>query len=654
MSSLLRYSLARHLGTHSQSGMLWRACQLTSVQICARIQLPLTQRTYTLSSNFSNSIRKSHITCHHSQHRIQSQQHTFTSQSQSQSQSQGQGQVRVRYAPSPTGYLHLGGLRTALYNYLFAKQHNGSFVLRIEDTDQKRFVEGASEKLSDTLDWAGIPHDEGPGKTTPDSKEWRGPYTQSQRTELYREHARKLIDSGDAYYCFCTAERLDRVRNAQRKQGLATVYDRACVGLSKTDVEQRLEQPEKYPYVVRLKIPYEPGVFNASHWPSVAGSEVGSETTKNATAPSLSHPSSNDDSDNSELSETIVEDAVRGMVRFNNRTVDDQVLMKSDGFPTYHLASVVDDHMMGITHVIRGEEWLPSTVKHVLLYRAFNWPLPTFYHLPLLLDASRQKLSKRHGDASVDDFVQQGFLPEALLNFVALLGWNSTTDQVVYTMSELLGEFDISRVQKGGAIVDRDRLEWLNSQHIRRMMQEDMPKLIKIVSASLLEKYQDRTDIQQSLDDERVSTIIELLNQKVRLIPQFAEYSTYFFDAPACAAEENKDALNDMWIAMHNKAVDKPACQPQSLIGAVRDALGQLTDEEFEQMPKQDIGKMLKSIIKEAKGGQKALFFPLRFALTGMRVGADLSATIKALGRQRSVEWLTVSLEQLKGVTETQ
>ncbi|CUT08327.1 glutamyl-tRNA synthetase, partial [Candidatus Kryptonium thompsonii] len=278
--------------------------------------------------------------------------------------------IRTRFAPSPTGFLHVGGLRTALYNYLFAKKHNGQFILRIEDTDQTRIVPGAIENLIETLHWAGIEFDEGPNKGGP-----YGPYIQSQRLELYRKHAQELIEKGYAYYCFCSPERLEKMREEQIKLKQQPRYDGTCRRLSQEEVKKKLD--EGIPKTIRMKIP--------------------------------------------EWGELTFHDLIRGDVTINFKTLDDQIILKSDGFPTYHLAVVVDDHYMKISHVIRGEEWLPSTPKHILLYEYLNWKKPQFAHLPLLLNPDRTKLSKRQGDVAVEDYRAKGYLPEAIVNFIALL-----------------------------------------------------------------------------------------------------------------------------------------------------------------------------------------------------------------------------------------
>ncbi len=324
--------------------------------------------------------------------------------------------IKTRFAPSPTGYLHVGGLRTALYAYLFAKKNNGKFILRIEDTDQKRFVEGATENLINTLKWAGLEYDEGPNLDGSDKGEF-GPYTQSKRTEIYKEHANKLIESGHAYRCFCTKERLEEMREQQQKNKNAPMYDRHCCDLPESEIKANLEEGKVF--VVRQKIPYELIKFK---------------------------------------------DLIRGNVQFHGKTIDDQVLVKSDGYPTYHLANVVDDHLMGITHVIRAEEWLPSTPKHIALYHAFGWEVPEFAHLPLLLNDDRSKLSKRQGDVAVEEYIKKGYLQESVINFVVFLGWNpgSGNEQEIFNMEELIKIFDLEKVHKAGAVFNLEKLDWFN------------------------------------------------------------------------------------------------------------------------------------------------------------------------------------------------
>ncbi|MBI3115220.1 MAG: glutamate--tRNA ligase [Candidatus Kerfeldbacteria bacterium] len=327
--------------------------------------------------------------------------------------------VRVRFAPSPTGEPHVGSLRTALFNYLFARQHRGTFIVRIEDTDRSRLVPGSDQRMFDALAWIGITMDEGPPVGGP-----HRPYVQSERLVLYREHAATLVAAGHAYECYCTTERLARLR---AQGSVATMYDRTCRDLTEEERSQR--RASGAPTVIRLKVP-ESGTF--AH-----------------------------------------RDLIRGEVSFAASTVDDTVLMKSDGFPTYHLAHVVDDHLMEISHVIRGEEWLPSLPKHLCLYQAFGWAPPQFAHLPLLLGKDRSKLSKRHGSFSVQRFQDEGYVPPAVANFLALLGWNPGDERELFTLDELIHAFSLERVQPSGAVFDETKLAWMNLQHLRRFSDDE-------------------------------------------------------------------------------------------------------------------------------------------------------------------------------------
>lgn len=334
--------------------------------------------------------------------------------------------VRTRIAPSPTGFMHIGTLRTALFNIFLAKQHGGQFLIRIEDTDQKREVAGAVESLLKTFSSLGLGYDEGPrldgsGEVTHETGA-HGPYVQSKRLALYREHAERLLAAGYAYRCFCTTETLEEMRAAQSAAKQTPKYDRRCLALPAEQVAARVAAGERH--VVRMKVP--DGV-------------------------------------------TTFTDAVRGEITIHNKEVDDQVLVKSDGFPTYHLAVVVDDHLMRISHVLRGEEWLPSTPKQLMLYAMFGWEAPIFAHIPLLLNPDKKKLSKRQGDVAVEDFLAKGYLPEALLNFVATLGFNPSAEREIYSMEELAQLFDLGRVNKSGAILNLEKLDWFNRHYLRAL-----------------------------------------------------------------------------------------------------------------------------------------------------------------------------------------
>ncbi len=345
--------------------------------------------------------------------------------------------VRVRFAPSPTGYLHVGGLRTALYCYLFAKKHNGKFLLRIEDTDQERLVTGSLENLIETLNWAGLNYDEGPVIDGPHAS-----YIQSERLPIYREYAMKLLETEHGYRCFCTKEETEAMRQRQIEFNLPPKYDGRCRNLTSKEIEEKLAA--NMPFIVRQAIP---------------------------------------------AARTVAfEDVVRGRVKFETKDIEDQVLLKSDGFPTYHLASVVDDHLMEITHVIRGEEWLPSTPKHILLYEAFGWQPPVFVHLPLILNADRTKLSKRQNDVSTESYKQKGYLKEAILNFIALLGWSTPDNREVFSVDELVQEFSLERIQKSGAVFDLAKLDWFNWQWRRRLYFEKLQHEAHKISADVVVK----------------------------------------------------------------------------------------------------------------------------------------------------------------------
>jgi glutamyl-tRNA synthetase len=343
--------------------------------------------------------------------------------------------VRTRFAPSPTGFLHVGSLRTVIYAYIIAKQNKGKFLLRIEDTDKEREVPGAKEALINTLENLGFDYDEGPilknGKL--DSKGKYGPYIQSERLDIYHKYAQQLLDNDQAYHCFCTPERLTQMREEQMKNNQPPKYDRCCRKLGQQEIQAKLDA--KTPYVIRLKMP-----------------------------------------DNEIIK---FNDLIRGEVEFNSNDSDDQVLLKSDGFPTYHLAVVVDDHLMEISHVIRGEEWLPSTPKHLILYKFFNWQAPQFAHMSLLLNPDHTKLSKRKGDVAVEDFLNKGYLKEALINFIATIGWTESagSEQEIYSLKDLIKKFHIKRVTKAGAIFNLEKLDWLNSFYIRQMKIKELTKL---------------------------------------------------------------------------------------------------------------------------------------------------------------------------------
>jgi glutamyl-tRNA synthetase len=478
--------------------------------------------------------------------------------------------VRVRFAPSPTGYLHVGGLRTALYNYLFAKKNGGAFVLRIEDTDRSRYVEGAVENLIDALRWAGLDYDEGPGKGG-----GVGPYLQSERLEIYNERVAQLIEDGKAYRCFCTPERLDEVRKKAQAEGGQPKYDKHCLALSEEEANAKLDAGEKC--VVRLNVPE---------------------------------------------GETIsFEDRVRGTVSFSSDTLDDQVLIKSDGYPTYHLANVVDDRLMGITHVIRGEEWLSSTPKHVLLYQYLGRDVPEFAHLPLLLNPDRSKLSKRQGDVAVEDYRAKGYLPEALVNFVALLGWTAGDDREFYKLEELVEAFSLERVNKAGAVFNVEKLDWLNEEHLKKKSPE---ALLPAVRAAY-----EASDIKnKSASDDYLVKIIPLMLERVTFPSEIATTAPYFFDAPT---EYDEKGVKKRWK-------DDAAENARALADAY---------EKLDAPTKDDYERVLREVAEKKDLGAGRFIHPARLAATGVPGGPGLFDVLELLGKDEVVARLRAAAERL-------
>jgi glutamyl-tRNA synthetase len=476
--------------------------------------------------------------------------------------------VRVRFAPSPTGYLHVGGLRTALYNYLFAKHHGGSFVLRIEDTDQSRKVEGAVENLISTLRWAGLDYDEGPEKGG-----GYGPYVQSERLSLYREHAKQLVDAGKAYYCFCTPERLDELRQRQQALKLPPSYDRRCRDLPREESSRRVAGGEGH--VVRMKVP------------------IGGEMT--------------------------FDDRIRGKVTIAHKVLDDQVLLKSDGYPTYHLAVVVDDHHMAITHVIRGEEWLPSTPKHILLYQYFGWDIPEFAHLPLLLNPDRSKLSKRQGDVAVEDYRAKGYLRDAIVNFVAFLGWNPGDERELFTLEELIRDFSLERVGKAGAVFNVEKLQWLNQQHLRRQPTDALvPHVRQLIS--------DRGwDIPR---DETIGRAIDLMRERVTFVHDFVEFSDYLFRDPV---RYDPEARAKSW--------------PDGATDRVRQFADRL--EALSTFDHPSIESALKELAEQLQIKPGLLVHPTRYALSGKTVGPGLYEMMEFLGKEVVLRRLRLAVATL-------
>lgn len=480
-------------------------------------------------------------------------------------------EVRVRFAPSPTGYLHVGGLRTALYNYLFAKHNNGNFILRIEDTDRNRYVEGAVENLIKTMNWVGLNYDEGP-KVGGDY----GPYFQSERLDIYNEHVNKLLENGQAYRCFCSSERIQKLREEQQAQKLQAKYDKHCLSLSKEEVQQKLDSGETY--VIRLNVPVNERI--------------------------------------------IIQDIVRGQVDFNSDTVDDQILIKSDGFPTYHLANVVDDHLMKITHVIRGEEWLTSTPKHVLLYDFFDWERPQFAHLPLLLNADKSKLSKRQGDVAVEDYQKKGYLKEALINFVALLGWNAGDDIEIYDMPQLIEKFSLERVNKAGAVFNVEKLDWLNFEHLKNKPNEEILGMLR-------DELEESKYSNQEYSDQFLLNVIESMKERVNFVNEFLTKSFYFFEAPT---EYDEKTLQKRWKG-----------ESSELLTKLRDEFDKLDNPS-----KEDFEHTLKGLAEKLEVGMGKLIHPVRLAVSGVGEGPGVFDLLYIIGKEEVINRINTALEKIK------
>jgi len=408
--------------------------------------------------------------------------------------------IRTRFAPSPTGFLHIGGLRTALYAYFFARQNGGKMILRIEDTDKEREVEGAVGALIKTLHHMGVEYDEGlkigPNHLGAVSIGDHGPYVQSERLPIYREQVDRLLVEDHAYHCFCTFERLAEMREIQKRSKQQPKYDRHCLNLSAETIKAKLDANE--PHVVRMKIPE---------------------------------------------GETVVEDVVYGRMVFPNADLDDQVLLKSDGYPTYHLAVVVDDHLMEVSHVLRGEDWLSSTPKHLILYEMFGWTPTVFAHLPNLLAENKKKLSKRQNDVAVEDFLNRGYLPEALNNFVATLGFNPKSDQEIYSMDELIRLFDLTKVNRGGAVVNYEKLDWMNARYLREM---DLDRLVRVL-AVLVESERGSGFVEGKT--ERFQRIVSVergrltrLNDILERLPMYEDAGDYSVDLLVWKKADREDA----------------------------------------------------------------------------------------------------------------
>lgn len=489
--------------------------------------------------------------------------------------------IKTRFAPSPTGFLHIGSLRTALYAYLFAKQKKGNLILRIEDTDQTRFVEGAIESLYRTLTWAGLSYDEGPEVGGPN-----GPYIQSQRFDLYKKHAEDLLKSGKAYRCFCTLDRLDEMREKQQAAKQAPMYDKRCLNRPQDELDQLLEQ--NVPHVIRLDVPR---------------NEI-----------------------------LRYRDIIRGDMQIDSNTIDDQVLIKSDGFPTYHLANVVDDHFMEVTHVIRGEEWLPSTPKHVYLYRAFEWKAPEFAHIPLLLNKDKSKLSKRQNDVTVEDYITKGYLPEAVINFIALLGWHpgDGETQEIFSMDELIEKFSLEKVHKAGAVFDTERLDWFNAHYLRLLSVNEFAEKIY----PHLEKTDWFGGSIETLQTPTAQRALQSIQTRVKTFSEAPESLHYFL-------AEN---LSYDLVLLESEKMNVDRTMALQVLQAAHDDLLKHHDFSSEEAIKECLTATIQRL--NLKNGQ--VLWPVRVALTGQTHSPGAFEMIEILGKERSLKRISQTIEQLK------
>ncbi|TCK67833.1 glutamyl-tRNA synthetase [Winogradskyella wandonensis] len=501
--------------------------------------------------------------------------------------------VRVRFAPSPTGPLHIGGVRTALFNYLFAKKHGGDFVLRIEDTDQNRYVEGAEDYIIEALNWCNIPFDEGPNKN-----EKFGPYRQSERKHLYKQYADQLIAEGKAYYAFDTPEALDAERKNHEAEGKTFIYNwhnrekgRLVNSLVLTTEETQAKIDAGENYVIRFKSPQD---------------------------------------------ETLhLKDSIRGDISIDTNTLDDKVLFKSDGMPTYHLANIVDDHLMEISHVIRGEEWLPSLALHQLLYNAFGWDAPEFAHLPLILKPTgKGKLSKRDGDklgfpvfplAWTDPktsevsrgYKEDGYFPEAVVNFLAFLGWNPGTEQELFSLENLISEFDLARVNKAGARFDPDKTKWFNHQYMQQQLDLDLAKSFKTQRPELAD-----------IDVNYIALVVGLIKERATFVNEFWALSHFFFSAPSSYDEKAaKKALKEDTAALMQKVIE--------IVTATK------------EFTVQNLQTKLKGWITDNNIGFGKVMMPLRLALVGALQGPDVFEIMFLIGKNETVKRIDALIKSI-------
>ncbi len=487
--------------------------------------------------------------------------------------------VRVRFAPAPTGEPHVGNIRTALFNWLFARHEGGAFIVRLEDTDRARYVEGAEQAIFESLAWLGLDFDEGPDPSDPGRDIGdRGPYVQSRRLEIYERHVAQLVEAGQAYRCYCTAERLETVRKDLQRRKRPPKYDRHCRDLP--EAERRRLESEGLPAVVRFRTP-------------LSG-------------------------------RTVFHDLIRGDIAFENDTLDDFVLLKSDGFPVYHLANVVDDHLMSITHVLRGDEWLSSTPRHVLLYKAFGWEPPTFAHLPMILGPDRAKLSKRHGDTSIREFREGGFLPEALFNFLGLLGWSLDDHTEIIDRKTFVHHFTLDRVLANPAVFNFDKLTWMNGVYIRELPAEELAER----TAPFLEQAPGR-----QVDPDLLRRVVPLIRERIKLLTEADAMAGFFF------VEGELNYETEMLLG--KKFAHDPASASRALETVLR------RSSDVQPWDHEPLEGAIRPLAEELALKTGDLFGLIRVAVTGRKAAPPLFETMELLGRERTLERLESALRRL-------
>ena len=488
--------------------------------------------------------------------------------------------VRVRIAPSPTGDPHVGTAYIGLFNYAFAKHNQGDFLLRIEDTDRTRFSGDSEQQIFDAMKWLGLNYDEGP-----DVGGEKGPYRQSERFHIYKEYAEKLVENGEAYYCFCTPERLQKLRDRQVAMKQAPGYDGHCRNLTAEEVKSKLEAGEAY--VIRLRMPYE--------------------------------------------GETIVKDELRGNIIFENSKIDDQVLLKSDGFPTYHLANIVDDYLMGITHVIRAEEWIASTPKHIQLYRAFGWEEPKWYHMPLLRNADKTKISKRKNPVSLNYYREEGYLREGLLNFLALMGWSLGGDKEIFTLDEMIENFSFDRISLGGPVFDLVKLGWVNNHHMRL---KNIDELTKLALPYYIAKGYYKDENLSEIEYNKLKRIVEITREGAQTLKELPELSSIYFED-----EFELPIIDETMNKKERKSIEKLKSSLETEIGKKSIALFvEKISKQNEDISEEKAKTILTELQEELGEGPGAVIMPLRAVVTGKARGADLYTVISIIGKKRTLD----------------